>query len=193
MGGGALGLTDSLSAGGKPAVLLYCNAEGEYLCLQRFYFPQKYAIIKKNGGIVMSKKTGERIKQARLNADLTQEKLAQKLGGGITASDISKAERGEAELTTETIKKIAKITGVTQVSLLGTSKTAAKKTAGTTKTAVKKTASSAAKTGTMKLTAAEKKLVEAYRKADSDKKKQALRLLTAMMTATSCPPSAAAS
>ncbi len=126
----------------------------------------------------MNRKTGERIKQARLNADLTQEKLAQKLGGGITASDISKAERGEAELTTETIKKIAKITGVTQSSLLGTSKTAAKKTSGTTKTAVKKTSSSVAKTGAMKLTAAEKKLVEAYRKADSDKKKQALRLLT---------------
>ncbi len=126
----------------------------------------------------MSKKTGERIKQARLNADLTQEKLAQKLGGVITASDISKAERGEAELTTETIKKIAKITGVTQASLLGTSKTAAKKTAGTAKSAVKKTTSSAAKTGAMKLTATEKKLVEAYRKADSDQKKQALRLLT---------------
>lgn len=126
----------------------------------------------------MSRKTGALIKQARLNADLTQEKLAQKLGGGITASDISKAERGEAELPTETIKKIAKITGVTQASLLGTSKTAAKKTAGTAKSAAKKTTSSAAKTGAMKLTAAEKKLVEAYRKADSDQKKQALKLLT---------------
>ncbi len=121
----------------------------------------------------MGKRTGERIKQARLAADLTQEKLAQKLGGGITASDISKAERGEAELTTETIKKIAKITGVTQASLLGTSKSSAKKSASKSDTSAKK----ATKSDTMKLTAAEKKLVEAYRKADSDHKKQALKVL----------------
>ncbi len=121
----------------------------------------------------MGKRTGERIKQARLAADLTQEKLAQKLGGGITASDISKAERGEAELTTETIKKIAKITGVTQASLLGTSKSSAKKSASKSDTSAKKTT----KSDTMKLTAAEKKLVEAYRKADSDHKKQALKVL----------------
>ena len=127
----------------------------------------------------MGKKTGERIKQARLDADLTQEKLAKKLGGGITASDISKAERGETELTTEVIKKIAKITGVTQASLLGTStkKTSTKST--TTKSSTtKKTTSTAAKTTSMKLTATEKKLVEAYRKADTDQKKQALKILT---------------
>ena len=121
----------------------------------------------------MGKRTGERIKQARLAADLTQEKLAQKLGGGITASDISKAERGEAELTTDTIKKIAKITGVTQASLLGTSKSSTKKASSKSDTSTKKTT----KSDTMKLTAAEKKLVEAYRKADSDHKKQALKVL----------------
>ena len=121
----------------------------------------------------MGKRTGERIKQARLAADLTQEKLAQKLGGGITASDISKAERGEAELTTETIKKIAKITGVTQASLLGTSKSSTKKSSSKSDTSTKKTT----KSDTMKLTAAEKKLVEAYRKADSDHKKQVLKVL----------------
>ncbi len=121
----------------------------------------------------MGKRTGERIKQARLAADLTQEKLAQKLGDGITASDISKAERGEAELTTDTIKKIAKITGVTQASLLGTSKSSTKKASSKSDTSTKKTT----KSDTMKLTAAEKKLVEAYRKADSDHKKQALKVL----------------
>ena len=121
----------------------------------------------------MGKRTGERIKQARLAADLTQEKLAQKLGDGITASDISKAERGEAELTTDTIKKIAKITGVTQASLLGTSKSSTKKSSSKSDTSTKKTT----KSDTMKLTAAEKKLVEAYRKADSDHKKQALKVL----------------
>ena len=120
----------------------------------------------------MGKKTGALIKQARLDAGLTQEKLAKKLGGGLTASDISKAERGEAELTTDTIKKIAKITGVTQVSLLGTS--TAKKTTAKTTTARKTTAT----TTSVKLTATEKKLVEAYRKADSDRKKQALKILT---------------
>ena len=127
----------------------------------------------------MSKKTGERIKQARLDADLTQEKLAKKLVGGITASDISKAERGETELTTEVIKKIAKITGVTQASLLGTStkKTSTKSTTAKSST-TKKTTSTAAKTTSMKLTATEKKLVEAYRKADTDRKKQALKILT---------------
>ncbi len=119
----------------------------------------------------MGKRTGALIKQARLDAGLTQEKLAKKLGGGITASDISKAERGEAELTTDTIKKIAKVTGVTQASLLGTS--TAKKT--TTKTATTKKTTT---TTSVKLTATEKKLVEAYRKADSDRKKQALKILT---------------
>ncbi len=119
----------------------------------------------------MGKRTGALIKQARLDAGLTQEKLAKKLGGGITASDISKAERGEAELTTDTIKKIAKVTGVTQASLLGTS-TAKKTTTKTTTT--KKTTT----TTSVKLTATEKKLVEAYRKADSDRKKQALKILT---------------
>ncbi len=119
----------------------------------------------------MGKRTGALIKQARLDAGLTQEKLAKKLGGGITASDISKAERGEAELTTDTIKKIAKVTGVTQASLLGTS--TAKKTATKTTTTKKTTT-----TTSVKLTATEKKLVEAYRKADSDRKKQALKILT---------------
>ena len=77
----------------------------------------------------MGKRMGAQIKKARLDAGLTQEKLAQKVGG-VTAQDISKAERGVLELETETIKKIAKVTGVTQASLLGTS--TAKKTAAAT-------------------------------------------------------------
>ena len=40
------------------------------------------------------KKIGELIKEARTNAKLTQEQLAQKVDG-VSASDISKAERGE--------------------------------------------------------------------------------------------------
>ncbi len=120
----------------------------------------------------MGKRMGAQIKKARLDAGLTQEKLAQKVGG-VTAQDISKAERGVLELETETIKKIAKVTGVTQASLLGTS--TAKKTTAT----VKKTTTNAKKNddSMMRLTAAEKKLVAAYRKADATRKKFALDIL----------------
>ena len=128
----------------------------------------------------MGKRMGAQIKKARLDAGLTQEKLAQKVGG-VTAQDISKAERGVLELETETIKKIAKVTGVTQASLLGTStakKTASATAAKKTTATVKKTTTNAKKTDdSMKLTAAEKKLVAAYRKADATRKKIALDIL----------------
>ena len=53
----------------------------------------------------MASKVGKLIKEARQAADLTQEKLAKKVGGGLTASDISKAERGELELPLATLRK----------------------------------------------------------------------------------------
>ena len=128
----------------------------------------------------MGKRMGAQIKKARLDAGLTQEKLAQKVGG-VTTQDISKAERGVLELETETIKKIAKVTGMTQASLLGTStakKTASATAAKKTTATVKKTTTNAKKTDdSMKLTAAEKKLVAAYRKADATRKKIALDIL----------------
>ena len=128
----------------------------------------------------MGKRMGAQIKKARLDAGLTQEKLAQKVGG-VMAQDISKAERGVLELETATIKKIAKVTGVTQASLLGTStarKTAAATAAKKTTATVKKTTTNAKKTDdSMRLTAAEKKLVAAYRKADATRKKIALDIL----------------
>ncbi|MBR7058624.1 MAG: hypothetical protein IKI35_07835, partial [Stomatobaculum sp.] len=108
---------------------------------------------------------------------------------GVTAADIGKAERGEKELTQAALKQIAKATGVTQASLLNAAagKTASTgKTAAAGKTAAKKpaagkTASTARKTGaaksSMQLTAAEKKLVELYRKADADTKKEVMKLL----------------
>lgn len=120
----------------------------------------------KKGGMPMASKVGTLIKEARTAADLTQEELARKISG-LSASDISKAERGEKTLTQEQLKKIAKATGVTQASLLN----AAKKTTSSTK---KTTTSSGA---SMKLTATEKKLVEAYRAAGSDERKAALRVL----------------
>lgn len=116
----------------------------------------------------MASKVGKLIREARLAADLTQEQLARKIGG-VSASDVSRVERGEADFTQEQLKKIAKATGVTQKSLLDAAKgTSAKKTTA-------KTPSSAGIT--MRVTATEKKLIEAYRLADSDTKKSAMSLL----------------
>lgn len=128
----------------------------------------------------MGKKTGARIKEARTEAGLTQEQLAKKIAG-LSASDISKAERGELELTQAILKEIARQTGVTQTSLLNAEKTAAKSTAKTTtkKTSTKSTAkkSTAKAKDDLDLTASEKKLVELYRAADSDTRKAAVSLL----------------
>lgn len=111
-----------------------------------------------------AKKVGTLIKEARTNAGLTQEQLARRISG-LSASDISMAERGKKELTQAQLKQIAKVTGVTQSSLLNAAKG----------TAAKKTSSAGSKT--MKVTATEKKLVELYRKADTDTKKAALNML----------------
>ena len=144
------------------------------------------------------KKVGELIKEARTKAGLSQTALAEQVGG-LTGSDIGKAERGEKELSQTQLKAIAKATGVTQKSLLeapkgGASATAAKKTtAAKTSTATakkttaakktttaKKTESSAAKTAAttaVELTSAEKTMLNAYRKADADARKAALKIL----------------
>ena len=62
-----------------------------------------------------SKKVGTLIKEARTEAGLTQEQLARKIAG-LSASDISAAERHQKTLTQEQLKAIAKATGVTQAS-----------------------------------------------------------------------------
>lgn len=121
----------------------------------------------------MADKVGTLIKEARKAAGLTQEKLAKKVGGSLTAADIGKAERGELSLSVAVLRKIAKATGVTQASLVNAAK-------GTAKPAAKPAASSAAAssaTTSMRLTAAEKQLVTWYRKADKDTKKAALNVL----------------
>jgi len=131
-----------------------------------------------------SKKVGTLIKEARTNADLTQEQLARRISG-LSASDISLAERGQKELTQAQLKQIAKVTGVTQASLINAAKGSsssrktetAKKTTKKTETAKKTTASSTAKSSSMKVTAAEKKLLELYRKADTETKKSVLNVL----------------
>lgn len=136
----------------------------------------------------MGKKTGALIKEARTNAGLTQEALAKKVDG-VSASDISKAERGEKELTQTALKQIAKATGVTQTSLLNAEKSSSsKKTSSSsskTSSSAKKTSSTKSSSGTsMKVTATEKKLVELYRSADSDTKKAAIALLKGEETGT---------
>ncbi len=125
----------------------------------------------------MGKKVGKLIKAARTGADMTQEQLARRISG-LSASDISLAERGEKDLTQAQLKKIATITGVTQASLIDAAKAesgSAKKNTTAKKTATAKTPASA--NSTMKVTATERKLVEAYRQADSDAKKRALNIL----------------
>ncbi len=105
----------------------------------------------------MAKKSvGTLIKEARTKAGLTQEQLAKKIKG-LSANDISLAERGEKELTQAVLKQIAKICGVSQSSLISTK--------------TKKTSTS------MKLSSAEKKIIELYRQADTKTKKEVLSLL----------------
>lgn len=119
----------------------------------------------------MASKLGTLIKEARKGAGLTQEKLAKKVGGGLTASDIGKAERGELTLTIAVLKKIAKATGVTQASLVNAAKDAGKPTA----TSGSATATNA--NSSMRVTAAEKQLITYFRKADSDTRKAATNVL----------------
>ena len=125
------------------------------------------------------------IKEARAAKGLTQAAVAEQVDG-ITASDVGKIERGEKEPTQAVLKKMAKVLGVTQKSLLdavtGTGKTtAAGKTSSTGKTTAKKTTAAkktAAKAvNALTLTATEKKLVQLYRNADTKTKKAAINLL----------------
>ena len=125
-----------------------------------------------------AKKVGTLIKEARTNADLTQEQLARKIAG-LSANDISEAERGLKDLTQEQLKQIAKITGVTQASLINAAKgSSAKKTSSTGSSS-----SSSSKTSYM-VTAEEKKLIQLYRKADTATKSGVMNLLKVKESAT---------
>lgn len=110
-----------------------------------------------------SKKVGTLIKEARVGAGLTQEQLARKIAG-LSAEDISLAERSKKNLTQEQLKKIAKATGVTQASLLNAAKGSTSSSSSSSKTS-------------MKVTATEKRLVELYRAADSATRKEAMKVL----------------
>ena len=121
----------------------------------------------------MGKKVGKLIKAARTGADMTQEQLARKISG-LSANDISLAERGEKDLTQAQLKKIATITGVTQASLINAAK---EESSSGKKSTAAKAKTPAGANSTMKVTATERKLVEVYRLADSDTKKRAMNLL----------------
>ena len=142
----------------------------------------------------MANTVGPLIKEARSKAKLSQEALASQIDG-LSAADISKAERGEKELSQSALRQIAKLTGVTQSSLINAAKestygAAAGKTTSTAKktsSSTKKTTTTAKKTSTsskntVELTAVEKKLIELYRAADSDTKKKATAVLKGEQT-----------
>ena len=114
----------------------------------------------------MGTNTGARIRQARTGAKLTQAALGEAIG--LSAAEISKAERGELQLSQAKLKAIAKATGVTQASLLSGYReaTPAPKSEGST----------------MKLSAAEKKLVKLFRSATDEQKSDALRILNGEKT-----------
>lgn len=120
-----------------------------------------------------TKKVGTLIKEARINADLTQEQLARRISG-LSATDISMAERGKKDLTQDQLKQIAKITGVTQASLINAAKG----------TSTKKTSSSSSSKSSYMVTAEEKKLIQLYRKADSTTKSSVMNLLKVKENAT---------
>ena len=102
----------------------------------------------------MAEKTvGTLIKEARTAAGLTQEQLARKIKG-VSADDISLAERGKKDFTQAVLKEIAKATGVTQKSLLDAAKAgssaktgASSKTGSSAKTSASSKTGSSAKTG----------------------------------------------
>ena len=138
----------------------------------------------------MANTVGPLIKEARTKAKLSQEALAREIDG-VSAADIGKAERGEKELSQSVLRQIAKLTGVTQASLVNAAKestyssaSAAKKTGAAA--AKKESAAAAKKTAAgknaLELTAAEKKLVELYRAADAETKKKAVAVLKGEQT-----------
>lgn len=136
----------------------------------------------------MAKKVGKLIREARTEAGLSQEQLARKVKG-VSADDISLAERGEKDLTQAELKEIARATGVTQKSLIdaaraegGTSaksgstarsgKSGSSAKSGKTSSAGKsgsssgKTSSAGKTSSGFKISSDEKKMIKAYREAD---------------------------
>ena len=157
----------------------------------------------------MSKKLGTLVNDARLKKGLSMAALAEQVEA-LSSSMVGKIERGESEPAEDVLRAMAKVLGVTQKSLVDaasgtgaaakktaarstaakstTAKSTAAKKASSKSTTAKKTASKAkssssqTSSGDLKLTATEKKLVEAYRKAGTSAKKTALSVLEGKAT-----------
>ena len=132
-----------------------------------------------------TKTVGELIKEARTGAGMTQIGLA-KAVGTLTSAEVGKAERGEKELTKDQLKGIAKATGVTQKSLLdapfslfglGSSGSSGSGSSGSGLTLNTASSTGSGSSSSVKLSAEEKKLIEAYRKADDKTKKTVIEAL----------------
>ena len=116
------------------------------------------------------KKVGVLIREARTAAGLTQEKLAKAAGEGLSAADISKCERGETDLSTAQLKKIAIACGVTQTSLVNAPKNLKENVRPAAKTSGARTE---AKSSTAKTTAAKTGTKTAAAKTNDGKKTEA--------------------
>lgn len=114
----------------------------------------------------MSKEIGVRIRAARKAAGISQENLA-KAVEGVSASAISKAERGEKELSPEQLKAIAQALGVSPETLL--------EDAGAENAAAPSPAQESA--APVSLTSEEQELLAAYRAANADTQKAAVSAL----------------
>ena len=124
----------------------------------------------------MSKKLGNMIREARTQKGPTQATLAEQ--AGISSSEMGKIERGEKEPSQDALKKMAKVLGVTQKSLLEAASGSGASSGKKTSSSGKASSSSNKGSGTETLSATEKKLVQLYRKADSGTKKAAMSLLS---------------
>jgi len=111
---------------------------------------------------------------------MSQTKLAEAVEG-VSVSDISKAERGQKELTPEQLRAIAEATGVAPESLTGAAEMVPVEDASPDKIAevpVETNKATASDTQiTVTLTSAEKELLDSYKAADVWKQKAVLFLL----------------
>lgn len=124
----------------------------------------------------MANKIGNAVKKARTEAGLSQDQLAKKVSD-CSAADISKLERGEKEFTQDQLKQIAKAVGVTQKSLLEAAAGSRYSASSSKKGTGAKSSSSKKSDDVVKLSAAEKEIIELYRKAGSDTKKKVKSIL----------------
>ena len=121
---------------------------------------------------------GQLIKEARTAAKLTQEQLAWAVGG-LTATDIRKAEKEDIFLSNDELKRIAKATNVTQKSLLDAAKLDKEAATQPMMPPMPQGGMMPPPMGEppMELSSTERKLIEQFRAADSNTKKAVKKLL----------------